>query len=201
VLASSRLLKAFWPGSESLTATAADLFNVARPGKGHIMMTRLARLAPRLCLGVVFVAGLLMSGPVFAKTVLQAAEDAGAFTVFLKAVKEAGLTQMLSGEGPFTLFAPTDDAFTKLPRGSFDVLLKASNKEKLKAFVGNHIVNGIVTAYDMRGRRREAVTIYGGTLLVDGTQGLKVENAKITRTDIAADNGVVHVIDTALVPR
>jgi uncharacterized surface protein with fasciclin (FAS1) repeats len=139
-----------------------------------------------------------------AKTVLQAADEAGAFSMFLKAVKITGMRDLLQGEGPYTVFAPTDDAFTKLPKQMFNSLFNddsAASKEKLRALLYNHILDGKVMARDITGRRREAVTIPGGILLVDGTHGFQVDNAKVTKSDIMADNGVVHVIDTVLVPR
>lgn len=153
---------------------------------------------------VVVLAMVLCSGGAFAKNLLQAADEAGAFSIFLKAVKTAGLKDMLSGEGPYTVFAPTDDAFTKLPKTMFNTLLYGDtpeSKEKLRALLYNHILNGSVMARDIAGRRREAVTVPGGILLVDGTHGFTVDNAKVTKSDIMADNGVVHVIDTVLVPR
>jgi uncharacterized surface protein with fasciclin (FAS1) repeats len=102
------------------------------------------------------------------------------------------------------LFAPTDDAFTKLPKTMFNGLFNddsAASKEKLRALIYNHVLSGIVLSRDIAGRRREAVTVPGGILLVDGTHGFVVDNAKVTKPDIMADNGVVHVIDTVLVPR
>lgn len=143
-------------------------------------------------------------GVAFAKSVLQAADDAGAFSVFLKAVKYTGMRDFLSGAGPFTLFAPTDDAFTKLPKTMLAKFFDEDNptgKEKLRALLYNHILNGTITTRDIAGRRREAVTVPGGILLIDGTRGFTVDNAKVTKSDIMADNGVVHVIDAVLVPR
>jgi uncharacterized surface protein with fasciclin (FAS1) repeats len=147
---------------------------------------------------------VLCPGGAFAKNILQAAEEAGAFSIFLKAVKTAGMKDVLSGAGPYTVFAPTDDAFTKLPKTMFNGLLYGDtpeSKEKLRALLYNHILNGTVTARDITGRRREAVTLPGGILLLDGTHGFTVDNAKVTKSDIMADNGVLHVIDTVLVPR
>jgi len=147
---------------------------------------------------------VLLPGSAFAANVLQAMDQAGAFSMFLKAVKIAGLKDMLSGEGPYTVFAPTDDAFTKLPKGMMKTMFDTENpdtKMKLKSLVDNHVLEGIVMARDVKNRHLEAVTVVGGSLVVDGNRGFMVEGGKVTRADIAADNGVVHVLDTVLVPR
>ena len=164
------------------------------------MTSRLRRLGPLAA----FLALIFFSGGAFASTVLQAMDQAGAFSMFLKAVKITGLKDTLSGDGPFTILAPTDDAFTKLPKGMVKTLFDTENPEskvKLKSLVNNHILAGIVLARDVAGRHLEAVTVQGGSLTVDGNHGFMVENAKVTRSDIMADNGVVHVIDQVLVPR
>jgi uncharacterized surface protein with fasciclin (FAS1) repeats len=157
-------------------------------------------------LGLTFATAALAACPgvAFAKNVLQVADETGAFSFFLKAVKYTGMRDFLYGAGPFTLFAPTDDAFTKLPKTMLNKMFDEDNpagKEKLRALLYNHVLNGVVMTRDIANRRREAVTVPGGILLLDGTHGFTVDNAKITKSDIMADNGVVHVIDTVLVPR
>ena len=158
----------------------------------------------RFVSGLAALAVVARPGRASAKNILQSADETGAFAFFLKAVKITGMRDFLSGEGPFTLFAPTDDAFTKLPKTMFNALFNddsTASKEKLRVLLYNHVLNGTVMARDITGRRREAVTVPGGILLIDGTHGFTVDNAKVTRSDIMADNGVVHVIDTVLVPR
>ncbi|TAL04248.1 MAG: fasciclin domain-containing protein [Rhodospirillaceae bacterium] len=147
---------------------------------------------------------MFFSAGAHASNVLQTMDQAGAFSMFLKAVKISGLQETLSGDGPFTVLAPTDDAFSKLPKGMVKKLFDTENPEtkvKLKALVNNHVLAGIVLARDVTGRRLEAVTVQGGTLAVDGTRAFMVENAKVTKPDLMADNGVVHVIDMVLLPR
>jgi len=151
------------------------------------------------------VAGLVAGPtPASAKTVLDAADETGAFSTFLKAVKTTGLKDTLEGEGPFTIFAPTDDAFTKLSKKVQTSLFDAESpeaKERLKKLLRNHILEGIVVSGELTGRRREALNMAGGLLTVSGTKGYAVGTAKITRTDIIADNGIVHVIDTVQMPK
>jgi uncharacterized surface protein with fasciclin (FAS1) repeats len=139
--------------------------------------------------------------PAQARTVLDVAGDAGAFSMLLKAVKSTGLTETLSGPGPYTLFAPTDDAFGKLPKTTLESLFKPEGRDKLKEILTYHVVPGTVLSRDVVGKRMEAQTIQGEPLLVDATRGIMVEAARVTRADLKADNGVVHVIDTVLVPK
>lgn len=136
-----------------------------------------------------------------AKDILGTAQDAGTFTILLAAVKAAGLTEILSGPGPLTVFAPTDDAFAKLPRESLQRLMMPENKDKLRNILTYHVVDGKATSRDFLGKRLEAATMQGGSLLIDATKGVMVDNAKVIKADIAADNGFIHVIDTVMIPR
>jgi uncharacterized surface protein with fasciclin (FAS1) repeats len=135
-----------------------------------------------------------------ARDIVETATDAGTFTILLAAVKAAGLGPTLAGKGPMTLFAPTDDAFAKLPKGTMENLLKPENKEKLQHLLTYHLVMGRVTSRDFLGKRLEAATAEGGILLIDATKTIMVDDARIIKTDLAADNGFIHVIDTVVIP-
>lgn len=126
---------------------------------------------------------------------------AGGFNTLVSAVKAADLVETLKGAGPFTVFAPTDAAFAKLPPGTLQDLLKPENKAKLKGILTYHVVSGKVMAKDVMGLD-SAKTVNGQTLKItkkDG--GVMVDNAKVTKTDIICKNGVIHVIDTVLLPK
>lgn len=124
------------------------------------------------------------------------AEEAG-FTTLTAAVKAAGLDMALSAEGPYTVFAPTDEAFAKLPEGTVENLL--ANPEQLKKVLLYHVVSGNVMAADVV-KLESATTLNGTTVAISTTDGVKVNNAMIIQTDIEASNGTVHVIDTVLIP-
>ena len=128
------------------------------------------------------------------------AEKAGGFKTLLAAVKAAGLAEVLSGDGPFTVFAPTDAAFAKLPRGTVESLLKPENKDKLINILKYHVVSGRVFAEDALAAKA-ALTLEGSPLrisLVDGA--VKINSSKLVKTDINATNGIIHVVDTVLLP-
>ena len=125
---------------------------------------------------------------------------AGHFNTLVAAVKAAGLVDTLKGPGPFTVFAPTDEAFAKLPAGTVESLLKPENKEKLQKILTYHVVAGHVMASDVV-KLHSAKTLEGGSLAIKTAGGgVMVNNARVTKTDIAASNGVIHVIDTVLLP-
>ncbi len=132
------------------------------------------------------------------KDILATALDAGTFTIFLAGVKAAGLTAFLSGEGPLTVFAPTDDAFAKLPTGSIPTLLRPENRDRLRDLLMHHVVVGRVVSRDFLGKRMEAATADGALVLIDATKTVTIGNARFVKVDIVADNGIVHVIDTVL---
>ena len=147
------------------------------------------------------VAVLLCAATVEAKDIIGTAQDAGTFTILLGAVKSTGLTEILSAPGPITIFAPTDDAFSKLPPQMLKDLLKPEGKEKLRRILSYHIIDGKATSRDFLGKRLEAATIEGGSLLIDATKGVTIDNAKLIKADIVADNGYIHVIDTVMIPK
>lgn len=132
--------------------------------------------------------------------IVDTAVGAGSFTTLVTALKAAGLVDTLKGEGPFTVFAPTDAAFAKLPAGTVEDLLKPENKEKLTAILTYHVVAGKVLAKDVV-NLTSAKTVNGKELTVNaGAEGVKVDNANVTKTDITTSNGVIHVIDTVVIP-
>ncbi len=132
------------------------------------------------------------------KDIVQVAKGAGSFNTLLKAVQVAGLTKTLKGEGPFTVFAPTDEAFAKLPAGALDGLLH--DPAKLKAVLLYHVVSGKVLAKDVVGLT-EATTINGAKITIDAKNGVVLNGSStVVKTDVKASNGVIHVIDTVLLP-
>jgi uncharacterized surface protein with fasciclin (FAS1) repeats len=138
--------------------------------------------------------------PAATKTIVETAIGAGSFNTLVAAVKAAGLAETLSGPGPFTVFAPTDAAFAKLPAGTVESLLKPENKAKLAAILTYHVVPGTVMAADVV-KLKNAGTVQGqrvDIVVKDGT--VSVDGAKVTATDIACSNGVIHVIDTVILP-
>ena len=130
--------------------------------------------------------------------IVDTAVAAGQFQTLVAAVQAAGLVEALKGEGPFTVFAPTDEAFAKLPAGTVDALLK--DPEKLGAILKYHVVAGKVTAADVA-KIQEARTLQGQTLTIDTKKGVRIDNAKVMAADIECSNGVIHVIDTVLLPK
>lgn len=129
--------------------------------------------------------------------IVDTAMAAGSFNTLVTAVKAAGLVDTLKGPGPLTVFAPTDEAFAKLPAGALDALLK--DKQKLTAVLTYHVVPGKVMAADVA-KLSSAKTVQGQSLPIDTKMGVKVGAANVVKTDIVASNGVIHVIDTVLIP-
>ena len=132
--------------------------------------------------------------------IVDTAVAAGSFTTLVAAVGAAGLADTLKGEGPFTVFAPTDAAFAALPAGTVDDLVKPENKEKLTAILLLHVLPGAVMADDVSGKVLDPATAGGSTVHVDGTDGVTVNGARVISADIACTNGVIHAIDTVLLP-
>lgn len=122
------------------------------------------------------------------------------FSTLVAAVTAAGLVDTLKGDGPFTVFAPTNAAFAALPAGTVDSLLLPENKDQLVAILTYHVVPGAVTSDQLVGQRISPATVNGETVHIDGRNGVKVEDANVTTADIIASNGVIHVIDSVLLP-
>ena len=132
-----------------------------------------------------------------AKDIVDTAVAAGQFKTLATALQAAGLIDTLKGKGPFTVFAPTDEAFAKVPKADLDALLK--DKAKLTAVLTYHVVPGKVMAADVKAGKVK--TVQGSELTVSTTGGVMVDNAKVIKTDIVADNGVIHVIDSVVIPK
>jgi uncharacterized surface protein with fasciclin (FAS1) repeats len=133
--------------------------------------------------------------------IVDTAVAAGQFKTLAAALQAAGLVETLKGAGPFTVFAPTDEAFAKLPKGTVEDLLKPENKAKLTAVLTYHVVPGKVMAADVV-KVASAKTVQGGSITVSAMGGtVMVDNAHVVKTDIAASNGVIHVIDAVILPK
>ncbi|MEX6633285.1 fasciclin domain-containing protein [Hyphococcus sp. ECK-19] len=132
--------------------------------------------------------------------IVDTAIKAGSFSTLVAAVQAAGLEATLRSEGPFTVFAPTDDAFAKLPDGTVESLLLPENKDKLVSILTYHVLPGAVMSEDIAGKQLEVKTVQGTTVSVDATDGVKIDNANVVKADIKTSNGVIHVIDTVLMP-
>ena len=146
-------------------------------------------IASLLSIGLVF--------PVHAKDIVDTAVGAGTFKTLAAALGAAGLVETLKGKGPFTVFAPTDEAFAKIPKADLDALLK--DKKKLTAILTYHVVAGKVMAADVKAGMVK--TVQGSDLTISTTNGVMVDKAKVIKTDIVADNGVIHVIDNVIMPK
>ena len=134
--------------------------------------------------------------------IVETAVAAGQFKTLAAALEAAGLIDALTGKGPFTVFAPTDEAFAKLPAGTVESLLKPENKEKLKAILLYHVVPGNITSKQVvKLNGRTVKTLEGRSFKVNTMDGVTVDDARVTKTDIQASNGVIHVIDTVLIPK
>lgn len=135
------------------------------------------------------------------KDIVDTAVAAGQFKTLAAALKAAGLVDTLKGAGPFTVFAPTDEAFARLPKGTVEELLKPENKAKLTAILTYHVVSGRVMAADVV-KVKDAKTVQGGSVKVNTAGGkVTVDNAQVVKTDIGASNGVIHVIDSVMMPK
>ncbi len=129
--------------------------------------------------------------------IVDTAVNAGSFSTLVSAIQAAGLVETLKGAGPFTVFAPTDEAFAKLPAGTVEGLLK--DLPKLKQILTYHVVSGKVMAADVV-KLKSATTVEGSDVKIDASSGVKVNDSTVTTPDVAADNGVIHIIDTVLLP-
>jgi len=131
-------------------------------------------------------------------TIVETAVNAGNFKTLVAAVQAAGLVDTLNGEGPFTVFAPSDDAFAKLPEGTVENLL--ANPEELKKVLTYHVVAGKVMASDVAGMT-SATTVQGGTVAIDASNGVKINESMVVTPDVECSNGVIHIIDSVLLPQ
>lgn len=132
--------------------------------------------------------------------IVDTAVSAGSFNTLVAAVKAAGLVHTLKGDGPFTVFAPTDEAFAALPAGTVETLLRPENKDQLVAILTYHVVPAKIMSADIAGKTAAVLTVQGQRLSVDARRGVKVDKAKVVAADVEASNGVIHVIDKVLIP-
>ena len=142
----------------------------------------------------------LTSAAVKAGDIVDTAAASDQFSTLVATVKAAGLVETLKGEGPFTVFAPTNDAFAALPAGTVENLLKPENKDQLVAVLTYHVIPGKVMSADISGEMADVATVQGSSLSIDATSGVKVDNASVTTADIITSNGVIHVIDRVVLP-
>jgi uncharacterized surface protein with fasciclin (FAS1) repeats len=138
--------------------------------------------------------------PVTLHDIVDTAVAAGSFTTLVAAVTAAGLGETLKGTGPFTVFAPTDEAFAKLPAGTVENLLKPENKDTLVSILTYHVVPGKVMSADIAGKALHVKTVQGADVAIDATTGVTVGGATVVSADIEATNGVIHVIDAVIMP-
>jgi len=158
----------------------------------------------KLFAGLTAVCGLAAAACVYAadapKDIVDTAAGNASFKTLVAAVKAADLVDTLKGKGPFTVFAPTDEAFAKLPKGTVETLLKPENKKKLQSILTYHVVAGDVRAADVV-KLKSAKTVQGQEVKIDAKSGVMINDAKVTKADIACSNGVIHVIDTVIMPK
>ena len=156
----------------------------------------------RMTVGFGAVAGLSACAmPASDPDIVDTAVAAGSFTTLVAAVQAAGLVDTLKSPGPFTVFAPTDEAFAALPAGTVESLLLPENKDKLVSILTYHVVSGNVPASRLSGSRGSIDTVEGTKLHFDGRNGVKINNSNVITADITASNGIIHVIDGVLLPR
>ncbi len=150
-------------------------------------------------IGSIALAGTAMAGNYGKKDIVDTAASLDAFSTLVAAVKAGGLVETLKGDGPFTVFAPTNDAFAALPEGTLDSLLKPENKEKLVSILTYHVVPAKVMAADVS--PGEVATVNGQKFTVKVEDGkVMVDNATVVKTDVECSNGVIHVIDAVILP-
>ena len=134
------------------------------------------------------------------KDIVDTAIGAGSFGTLVAAVQAAGLVEVLKGEGPFTVFAPTDEAFAALPAGTVETLLKPENKDQLVNILTYHVLPGKVMSADIAGKSLEVQMVNGSTAKIDSSNGVQIDAANVVSADIEASNGVIHVIDAVILP-
>lgn len=162
-------------------------------------MANLSSIIRASCLAIPMV---YASGIAAAADIVETAAEAGSFQTLLTAAEAAGLVDTLKSEGPFTVFAPTDEAFAKLPEGTVEDLLKPENQDQLKAILAYHVVPGKTMSSDLAGKQVDVESVEGSAIPIDATgDNVMVGDATVTQADIEADNGVIHVIDQVIQPQ
>ncbi|MGF1463678.1 MAG: fasciclin domain-containing protein [Maricaulaceae bacterium] len=162
---------------------------------------KIRSIAAALAAGVAFVAPAYAFADETAQAdIVDTAVAAGSFETLVAAVQAAGLVETLKGEGPFTVFAPTDAAFEALPEGMVADLLKPENIDTLKGILTYHVVPGATYSADLAGKTLSVATVNGAEVAIDATDGVKVDGANVVQADIETSNGVIHVIDAVITP-
>jgi uncharacterized surface protein with fasciclin (FAS1) repeats len=136
-----------------------------------------------------------------AQDIVDTAIAAGQFSTLVAAVQAAGLVETLKGDGPFTVFAPTDEAFAALPAGTIENLLKPENRDQLVAVLTYHVVAGKVMSADIAGQKLQVASVQGSSLTVDASNGVMIDGATVVTADIETSNGVIHVINQVVLPK
>lgn len=154
----------------------------------------------KLVLVAIFAVALFSNAQAQSKNIVELAAETESLSTLVAAVQAAGLADVLSGDGPFTVFAPTNAAFEKLPAGTVESLLKPENKDQLVAILTYHVIGAKVMSTDLENGMK-ATTVQGQEVSIDLTNGVKVNNATVTAADVNASNGVVHIIDTVILPK
>ena len=145
---------------------------------------------------------LVAASPAAAADIVETAVSNGSFKTLTAALQAAGLVETLKGKGPYTVFAPTDEAFKKLPAGTVETLLKPENKAQLAKVLTYHVVAGNVMSGDLKGKTTNAKTVEGSAVRIDASGNtVKVDDAVVTQADVNASNGVIHVIDSVIMPK
>ena len=145
---------------------------------------------------------LVAASPAAAADIVETAVSNGSFKTLTAALQAAGLVETLKGKGPYTVFAPTDEAFKKLPAGTDETLLKPENKAQLQKVLTYHVVSGNVMSGDLKGKTTNAKTVEGSAVRIDASgNAVKVDDAVVTQADVSASNGVIHVIDRVIMPK
>ena len=157
------------------------------------------------CFNIVAIAVIALSVSIGAasatsKNIVETAVQSGKFNTLVAALKAVGLVNTLNGKGPFTVFAPSDTAFSKLTAGTVDGLLKPENKAKLVSILAYHVIPGKIMSGDIAGKKISVKTVQGSEISVDAMYGVKINDSNVVSADIAATNGVIHVIDKVLIP-
>jgi len=159
------------------------------------------RPSSKLFKSTLLVAALLAGGSAArAADIVDTAIEAGSFNTLVAAVQAAGLVDTLKGDGPFTVFAPTDEAFAALPEGTLDSLLKPENKDQLVAILTYHVVPGEVMSSDVAGKQLSVQTVEGSLVEVNGMSGVRIDEAQVIQANVKTDNGVIHIIDKVILP-
>jgi uncharacterized surface protein with fasciclin (FAS1) repeats len=196
------------PGATTVTAAPSYLmfgpcvaFRDRRPANKEQAMNVYGRTLMAGVMGVAIVLAMAGTARAQGKDIVDTAVAAGQFKTLAAALTAAGLIETLKGSGPFTVFAPTDEAFAKLPKGTVEELLKPENKAKLTAVLTYHVVSGKVMAADVV-KMTSGKTVQGGSIAIASRGGkVLIDNATVVKADIGASNGVIHVVDSVLMPK